>query len=411
MVIVGFLVGSVVLCALMCLPFFVWTRRRQARSGPYNAPTNYTRTGWLLLVIQVLAMFSGLFVRELQPQSTLGAWLHDDRSLLKWYACVVVLSAALDLLARRAGLVLRRSSAPAEASIPAAAQPAQAADRAPGFRLATIAGVPVFVRRSFFLAGAFLALIAGAGLPGIAGYCLAYAALFGLHECGHAAVAHALGLQVYSVELSAVGGFCRLQMTRRPRDTWLVYSAGLAVQILLLLLTLAGVAIFGHAHAPFAVAVVTTFTWVNMMVFLINLLPGRTLSGSQTDGSILWGLYRHVARNEPHPLAAQHAASPLFDPSTRLLTIAGLRPEGFGSGIEMLNDDTTPMEFVVAVLQAYLGFDQTGAHAVAMQIHTRGGVLLPLADRARADAVADAIARDARAQGHRLVCRAVSAED
>jgi len=411
MVIVGFLVGSVVLCALMCLPFFVWTRRRQPRSGPYHAPLTYTRTGWLLLVIQVVAMFSGLFLRELEPQSTLGAWLHDDRSLLKWFACVVVFSAAIDLLARRAGLVLRRPSAPAEASTPAAAQPAQAAEHANGFRLATIAGVPVFVRRSFFLAGAFLALIAGAGLPGIAGYCLAYAALFALHECGHAAVAHALGLRVYSVELSAVGGFCRLQMTRRPRDTWLVYSAGLAVQILLLLLTLAGVAIFGHAHTPFAVAVVTTFTWVNMMVFLINLLPGRTLSGTQTDGSVLWGLYRHVARNEAHPLAAQHAASPLFDPSTRLLTIAGLRPEGFRSGIEMLNDDTTPMEFVVAMLQAHLGFDQAGASAVAMQIHTRGGVLLPLADRARADAVAAAIARDAHAHGHSLVCRAVSADE
>ena len=410
MVIVGFLVGSVVLCALMCLPFFVWTRRRQPRGGPYNAPLTYTRTGWLLLVIQVLAMFSGLFVRELQPQSTLGAWLHDDRSLLKWYAGVVVLSAALDLLARRAGLVLRRSSAPGDASIPAA-NPAQPAERAQGFRLATIAGVPVFVRRSFFLAGALLALIAGAGLPGIAGYCLAYAVLFALHECGHAAVAHALGLRVYSVELSAVGGFCRLQMTRRPRDTWLVYSAGLAAQILLLLLTLAGVAIFGHAHAPFAVAVVTTFTWVNMMVFLINLLPGRTLSGLQTDGSILWGLYRHVARNEAHPLAAQHAASPLFDPSTRLLTIAGLRPEGFRSGLEMLNDDTTPLEFVVAMLQAHAGLDEAAASAVAMQIHTRGGVLLPLADRAHADAVADAIARDARAQGHHLVCRAVSADD
>ncbi len=410
MVIVGFLVGSVVLCALMCLPFFVWTRRRQPRSGAHDAPLNYTRTGWLLLAVQVLAMFSGLFVRELAPESTVGAWLQDERSLLKWYACVVVLSAALDLLARRAGLVLQRSSAPAEASS-SAAQWALSAERAHGFRLATIAGVPIFVRRSFFLAGACLALIAGAGLPGIAGYCLAYAVLFGLHECGHAAVAHALGLQVYSVELSALGGFCRLQMTRRPRDTWLVYSAGLAVQMLLLLLTLAGVAIFGHAHAPFAVAVVTTFTWVNMMVFLINALPGRTLSGLQTDGSILWGLYRHVARNEAHPLAAQHAASPLFDPSTRLLTIPGLRPEGFGSGIEMLNDDTTPMEFVVAMLQAHLGFDQAGAGAAAMQIHTRGGILLPLADRARADAVADAIARDARALGHGLVCRAVSVDE
>ncbi len=409
MVIVGFLVASLVLGALLCLPFFVWNRRRQPDPGPYSTPLNYTRTGYVLVAVQVLAMFSGLFLRDLDPKSAFGAWIRDEGGLLKWWACVVVFSAALNLLARRAGLVLQRPRVTGEAAVPAQARPVQAAEDARGARLATIAGVPVFVRRSFFLAGAFLALMAGTGLQGILGYCIAYAALFALHECGHAVVAHALGLRVYSVELSGIGGFCRVQTMRRTRDTWLVYSAGLGVQILLLLLTLAGVSIFGPPRSPWAVAVVTTFTWVNAMVFLLNLLPGRTQSGLHTDGSILWRLWRHVFKDEPHPLAEQHAASPVFDPSTRLLTIAGLRPEGLVSGIEMLNDDTTPMEFVVAMLQAHAGLAHDAAMAAAMQIHTRGGILLPLADRAHADAAADAIARDAHAQGHRLVCRAVTA--
>ena len=144
---------------------------------------------------------------------------------------------------------------------------------------------------------------------------------------------------------------------------------------------------------------------------MINLLPGQTSRGLPTDGRVLISLFRHRFMGGPHPLAAQLAATPVFDPATSLLAMPELRPEGFVTGIEMLNDDSTPMEFVLAMLQTHVGLDRDAAIAAMLQIHTRGGMLLPLADRARADAVAYAIARDARAKGHRLVCRAVSADD
>ena len=38
----------------------------------------------------------------------------------------------------------------------------------------------------------------------------------------------------------------------------------------------------------------------------------------------------------------------------------------------VLNDDYTPMEFVVYVLQAFFGFDREKAHQIMLVIHTHG---------------------------------------
>jgi ATP-dependent Clp protease adapter protein ClpS len=408
MVILGFLFGSLIVGGLLYLPFFLWFRYRKPTQGRFSEPLRLTRTGYVALAAQLGLIFGGLALGMLYPDSALATLVHGDTGALKWWICVTIVVSAISLLAKRAGLLLE----------PPPPEDAQAADkkedstaRARGFKLIDIGGVPIYVQRSFLLGGAFLALMVGAnaGIEGAVGYCIAYAGLIALHELGHAVAARTLGLRVHSVELSRVGGLCRVQLPRSLRDTLVVYSAGLAAQGLVLSLALATLAILGPPTSRFGTAVVTTLTWVNLLVFLVNLLPGRTPSGLMTDGSILWGLYRHVSRNEPHPLAAQHAASPVFDPATFLLTIEGLRPAGFAHGIEVLNDDTTPMEFVIQVLQSHAGLNQDAAIAATVQIHLRGGLLLQLADRASAEAVANAIALDARTSGHRLVCRAASA--
>lgn len=408
MVILGLLVVCLIVGALLYLPFFLWFRYRKPPPGRFSEPLRFTRTGYLMLVAQLGLMFGGLAIGTLYPDSTLGSLMHGDSGLLKWWVCIAIVLGAIGLLVKRAGLVLERP--PADDAPPADRVDADSAS-ARGFKVIDIGGVPIFVQRSFLLGGAFLALMAGtsAGIEGVIGYCIAYAALIALHELGHAVAAHTLGLRIHSVELSRVGGLCRVQVPRSPRDTLILYSAGLAAQALLLSLTLASLAVLGAPTSRFGTAVVATFTWVNLLMFVINLMPGRTRSGLLTDGSVLWGLHRHVSRNEPHPLAAQHAASPVFDPATSLLTIEGLRPAGFVHGIEVLNDDTTPMEFVIHVLRSHAGLDQAAATAAMVQIHSRGGMLLPFVDRPSAEAVANAIALDARASGHCLLCRAVSA--
>jgi len=410
-----FIAVFAVMGGVLYLPFYLWFRRRPPRAGgALSARISFTPAGWLLLVTQLAAMFAGLAFRAGRSDGAFASFFEGNVGLLKWWVCIVLAFGALGRLLRAAGVALERPAA-AEGATASPGEPGTTATVAPtvvqGYKVATIGGIPILVERSYLFGGLFIALIAPAGAAGIAGYCLAYAALFALHEFGHVVAARALGLRVHAVNLSAIGGACVVQLPRRPRDAWIVYSAGLAVQVALLMATLAAVALSGAPATPFGVAVVAVFTWVNVLTFAINLVPGRTSLGPQTDGAVLWALARHRWRGAPHPLAEQMAASPVFDPATRLLDIEGFAPEGFRHGIEILNDDTTPMEFVVDMLERHAGLDAQAAAQAMLAIHQRGGLLLSLPDRAAADAVAAAILRETRAQGRQLACRAVSASE
>lgn len=105
------------------------------------------------------------------------------------------------------------------------------------------------------------------------------------------------------------------------------------------------------------------------------------------------------------------AASAVFPPETALLSRDGFTPSGFRCGIEILNDDRTPMEFVVAMLCTHLGFNEADAVRTMLYIHQRGGVLLPRDSFEDAKRIADAVTAEARTHNHPLTCRAVSLEE
>jgi len=403
-----FICGFLGFGCLVCLLFLIrsdWRKRRKYSAS--SAKLDYTFAGWVMALGPAIALSGGLVVRQLDPDSRLGTLMHGDFGIAKWWLGVGAVFTVIRALLRHAAIALRHNEAAdgADGSDKAGA-PTQ---RPSGFRLATIRGVPVFVHPAHLFGILPIAMLAWTDIPGIAGYCVAYAALTAIHEMAHAVVARELGLQVFSLEISGNGGLCLVALPRRAADTWRVYAAGTLAQALLLSLTLAIVAIRGRPESTFGTAVVNTFTWVNALMLLHSLIPDRSHQGHLNDGAVLWGLARHQFGNEPHPLASYLAASPVFDPATRLLGVACLVPEGFRDGIEILNDDTTPMAFVVEMLEQHAGLYHQAATAATADIHARGGLLLPLPDRAAADAVAAAIARDTHAQGHRLVCRAVTA--
>jgi ATP-dependent Clp protease adapter protein ClpS len=93
---------------------------------------------------------------------------------------------------------------------------------------------------------------------------------------------------------------------------------------------------------------------------------------------------------------------------TSLVTFPDFVPPGFKCGVEVLNDDSTPMEFVVSMLSAQLGLDRKAAISAMLAIHTKGGALLATPTRAAAEAAARAITTEASNRGYLLVCRAVS---
>ena len=73
----------------------------------------------------------------------------------------------------------------------------------------------------------------------------------------------------------------------------------------------------------------------------------------------------------------------------------------------MLNDDATPMEFVVSMLSEHLGLDRMEAIRAMLAIHTQGGALLATPTEAAAETAAREITTAASNLGHPLVCRAV----
>ena len=98
----------------------------------------------------------------------------------------------------------------------------------------------------------------------------------------------------------------------------------------------------------------------------------------------------------------------MLPPETSLLKLGGFTPPGFTHGLEILNDDRTPMQFVVDMLNTHVGLNYHDAIRTMLQIHRRGGALLPTGSATEAQRVAAAVTAEAELKKHRLVCRAVS---
>jgi ATP-dependent Clp protease adapter protein ClpS len=274
------------------------------------------------------------------------------------------------------------------------------------FTIGRVRGVSVLVHWSFPVGGLLLAGFTGFEPRATLYFCLGYALLILLHELGHVAAARFFGLKVFSIELSGVGGLCRIEGPRRIRDTFLVFSAGLFIQLGLLLTTLVWLVVFGMPQSVFGSSFVLTFTLVNLFLIAVNAIPTAQPNGLATDGYVLWRLFLHVRGKGPHPMLAA-TPSRVFPPETHLYSMRELVPDGFIVGVEILNDNTTPMDLVVAVLMTHLRLEREKAIHLMLAIHQKGGVLLPLTDLEEAKTVADGIARDAHERGHNLICRAV----
>ena len=241
-------------------------------------------------------------------------------------------------------------------------------------------------------------------------YCIAFTLLLIVHELGHVAAAAFFRLKVMAVEISGAGGLCHVERPSRLSQFIVVYSAGLLAQAAAFAIAFTYLRRFGFPQNKFAVACLFMFVVVNLIVFVINLIPQRNKrSGLGTDGWVLWKLFLHVFRGHPHPfpplVVAPPDQAPVFPPETRLLDKPGFRPAGFVHGIEILNDRTTPMEFVISVLTTHLGLNREQAIVKMLEIHNNGGAIIALPSQTRARAVADAISEDARSSGHSFVCR------
>lgn len=72
--------------------------------------------------------------------------------------------------------------------------------------------------------------------------------------------------------------------------------------------------------------------------------------------------------------------------------------------VVLLNDDYTPMEFVVEILEQYFGKDRTSATQIMLTIHTKGKAVCGLYPKDIAETKAYAVNKYARESEHPLLC-------
>ncbi|MBE3073480.1 MAG: peptidase M50 [Actinobacteria bacterium] len=169
----------------------------------------------------------------------------------------------------------------------------------PGWRLATIGGVPVYIGRSWPIIALIIVATFGPGVassrpdlgPGAYVVALAFAVLLLIsvlaHEAAHAVVATRLGYQVKRVVADLWGGHTAYDATStKPGASALVAIAGPAANALLALV--GGLAIPDVPAVGITSSLVAAMVYTNAFVAAFNLLPGLPLDGGFLVESLVW---------------------------------------------------------------------------------------------------------------------------
>jgi len=118
----------------------------------------------------------------------------------------------------------------------------------------------------------------------------------------------------------------------------------------------------------------------------------------------------------------------LKNPGLTLSMGDGLDEDGLGSGVAvkeappklkkpslykvvMLNDDYTPMEFVVLVLQMFFNMDREKATRTMLTVHTAGKAVCGVFTKDIAETKAAQVNQFARENEHPLLCEIEASED
>ena len=172
--------------------------------------------------------------------------------------------------------------------------------RPPGtFRVGSIAGSDVLVSSSWFLVAGLIAVITAPAVrdaaPGlgaltyVAGLALAVLLYLSVlvHEASHAYVARRFGLPVSHITLQFFGGMTAIDdEPGSPRQEFWVSVVGPLSSLVVAL-----VAFLAYLAAPGGLVGLALggLAWTNLLVGIINLVPGLPLDGGRVLKAVVWG--------------------------------------------------------------------------------------------------------------------------
>lgn len=273
------------------------------------------------------------------------------------------------------------------------------------FQLSRINNIPIYLHWSFLISILVIFIVTRFdGLKTIY-YGVGYSLIVLSHTLGHLLAAKFFGIKVLAIDVSAMSGRCRITSTSQLMKDLVFYSSGLLAQIALFVVAVTIINLTALSDSPFGSCLYRSFTWINTGIFTINLFLRSGPDGRLTEGralvkflSLSWKIRKLDAR-------INSVISPVFSPDTRLLSREGFKPDNFTVGIEILNDNTTPMDFVVEMLINVLDLDASKALDAMAEIHVNGGKLFSMPNEKAAVKAVQLINDAVQKNHHQLICR------
>lgn len=174
-------------------------------------------------------------------------------------------------------------------------------DRAPGtIKVGTLAGADVLVTSSWFLIAGLIAIAVsprveqvapGLGalkyLAGLAFAVVLYGSVL-LHEASHAFAARHYGYPVSSITLHFLGGATAIDgEAKKPHEELVIAVVGPITSLLV-----GGAALGAHVLHPHGLwlLVADGLAWANLLVGILNLVPGLPLDGGRVLKALVWSV-------------------------------------------------------------------------------------------------------------------------
>lgn len=140
--------------------------------------------------------------------------------------------------------------------------------------------------------------------------------------------------------------------------------------------------------------------WTSVLMGILNLFPTHIkqlkLDSDARRFLNILKLRKETSKSKKYDLSAPNAQVK-FKPS------GIVNPGKFQ--LEILNDDLTPMDFVVDTIKTYLNFNDFSAILLTLSIHQDGGAKLGWLDHEIAKVVSEQINTEARMRGFPFRCR------
>jgi Zn-dependent protease len=165
------------------------------------------------------------------------------------------------------------------------------------FRLFRLTGIDVFLHWSWFLVAFYMISKRSHHYTSLSWNVLEYLALFAIvlmHEFGHALACRQVGGQADRIMLWPLGGVAYVDPPQRPGATLWSIAAGPLVNVVLapVLLALGPFDILGLAAAwPNVHELLSMISYINIALFIFNILPIYPLDGGQILRSLLWFIF------------------------------------------------------------------------------------------------------------------------